>query len=56
VGRHVFEKDILYVKVTESDAKTLMESHTDKLSDEEQAVLMEYVKLMQKKTPFWGGF
>jgi translation initiation factor 5B len=56
VGRHVFEKDILYVKVNESDAKTLMASHTDKLSDEEQAVLMEYVKLMQKKTPFWGGF
>jgi len=56
VGRHVFEKDILYVKVTESDAKTLMEAHADKLSEEEQAVLMEYVKIMQKKTPFWGGF
>jgi len=56
VGRHVFEKDILYVKVTESDAKTLMDSHKDKLSDEDQAVLMEYVKIMQKKTPFWGGF
>jgi len=56
VGRHVFEKDILYVKMPESDAKTLMEAHKDKLSDEEQAVLMEYVKIMQKKTPFWGGF
>jgi len=56
VGRHVFEKDILYVKVTESDSKTLMDAHKDKLSDEEQAVLMEYVKIMQKKTPFWGGF
>jgi translation initiation factor 5B len=56
VGRHVFEKDILYVKVTESDAKTLMESHKDKLSDDDQAVLMEYVKIMQKRTPFWGGF
>ena len=56
VGRHVFEKDILHVKITESDAKTLMEEHLDKLSDEEQAVLMEYVKIMQKKMPFWGGF
>ena len=56
VGRHVFEKDILYVKVTESDAKMLMESHKDKLSEDDQAVLMEYVKIMQKKTPFWGGF
>jgi translation initiation factor 5B len=56
VGRHVFEKDTLYVKVSEHDAKALMATHADKLSDEEQAVLMEYVKLMQKKTPFWGGF
>lgn len=56
VGRHVFEKDVLYVKITESDAKTLMEAHLDKLSDEEQAVLREYVKIMQKKMPFWGGF
>jgi translation initiation factor 5B len=56
VGRHVFEKDILYVKMPESDAKILMETYVDKLSDEEQVVLMEYVKIMQKKTPFWGGF
>ena len=56
VGRHVFEKDILYVRMPESDAKILMEAHVDKLSDEDQAVLMEYVKIMQKKTPFWGGF
>jgi len=56
VGRHVFEKDILYVKVPEFEAKTLMEAHVDKLSDEDQVVLMEYVKIMQKKTPFWGGF
>jgi translation initiation factor 5B len=56
VGRHVFEKDILYVKMPESDAKALMTAHVDKLSDEEQAILREYAKIMQKKTPFWGGF
>jgi translation initiation factor 5B len=56
VGRHIFEKDILYVKVPEPDAKVLMSKHLDKLSDEEQKVMAEYVKLMQKKTPFWGGF
>ncbi len=56
VGRHVFEKDILYVKVPESDANALMAAHVDKLSDDEQAVLREYAKIMQKKTPFWGGF
>jgi translation initiation factor 5B len=56
VGRHVFEKDILYVKVAESDARTLMEEHSDRLSDDEKEVLREYVNIMQKKTPFWGGF
>jgi len=56
VGRHVFERDILYVKIPESDAKVLMSTHLDKLSEKEQEVFREYVKLMQKKTPFWGGF
>lgn len=56
VGRHVFERDILYVKIPESDAKVLMSMHLDKLSEKEQEVFREYVKLMQKKTPFWGGF
>jgi translation initiation factor 5B len=56
VGRHVFEKGILFVKVPEHDAKILMSTCLEKLSDDEQEVLKEYIKLMQKKTPFWGGF
>lgn len=56
VGRHVFEKDILYVKVPERDAKILMSTCLEKISDDEQEVLKEYIRLMQKKTPFWGGF
>ena len=56
VGRHVFEKDVLYVKVPERDAKALMSTCSEKLSEDEQEVLKEYIKLMQKKTPFWGGF
>ena len=54
VGRHIFEKDILYVKVPESDAKALQTTYSDKLTVEEQEVLKEYVALMQKKTPFWA--
>jgi translation initiation factor 5B len=54
VGRHVFEKDVLYVKVPEADAKALLTTYLDKLTTEEQEVLKEYVKLMQKKTPFWA--
>jgi translation initiation factor 5B len=56
VGRHVFEKDILYVKVPEHDAKILMSTCLEKLSEDEQDVLKEYIRIMQKKTPFWGGF
>ena len=56
VGRHVFEKDILYVKVPEPDARALLSAHLDKLTVEEQEVLKEYTEMMRKKTPFWGAF
>ena len=56
VGRHVFERDILYVKVPEPDARALLSAHLDKLSVEEQEVLREYTEMMRKKTPFWGAF
>jgi translation initiation factor 5B len=54
-GRHVFEKDVLYVKVPEADAKALLTAHVDDLTAEEQEVLKEYVALMRKKVPFWAG-
>jgi translation initiation factor 5B len=55
VGRHIFEKDILYVKVPEPDAKALQAAYADKLTTEEQEALKEYVTLMRKKTPFWAA-
>ena len=54
-GRHVFEKDVLFVKVPEADAKALLTKHLDDLTSEEQEVLKEYIALMRKKTMFWGG-
>jgi translation initiation factor 5B len=54
VGRHVFEKDILYVKVSEHDAKALLTTHLDNLAEAEQEVLKEYAEQMRKKTPFWA--
>jgi len=54
-GRHVFERDVLYVKVPEKDAKALLTSHVDDLSSEEQDVLKTYVNMMRKKVPFWAG-
>jgi translation initiation factor 5B len=54
-GRHVFEKDVLFVKVPEKDAQALLSTHLDDLTAEEQDVLKEYVNLMRKKIPFWAG-
>ncbi|MBC7129851.1 translation initiation factor IF-2 [Candidatus Bathyarchaeota archaeon] len=54
VGRHIFENDVLYVKVPESHAKMLLEKFYDKLTLEEQETLKEYIELKRKKTPFWG--
>ena len=54
VGRHVFEGDILYVKVPEADAKALLTTFLDMLTAEEREVLNEYVAMMRKKIPFWA--
>jgi translation initiation factor 5B len=54
-GRHVFERDILYVKLPEHDAKALLTKHLDKLTVDEQEVLKEYSEQMRKKIPFWAA-
>jgi translation initiation factor 5B len=55
VGRHIFEKDVLYVKVPEAQVKMLQTTFAEKLSPEEQEALSEYVSMMRKKVPFWGA-
>jgi translation initiation factor 5B len=55
VGRHVFEKDILFVKVPEIDTKMLQSRFMDRLTDDEQEALTEYVNVMRKKMPFWAA-
>jgi len=55
VGRHIFEKDVLYVKVPEAHAKALLKTFMDNLTAEEQEALNEYVNLMRKRTPFWAA-
>ena len=54
-GRSIFEKDVLYAKVPEQHVKVLMKTFMDKLSEEEQQALNEYVEVMRKKVPFWGA-
>lgn len=55
VGRHVYENDVLYVKIPEPHAKLLMATFTDRLTIEEQEALSEYIEIMRKKTPFWAA-
>ncbi len=55
VGRHIFENDILYVKVPEQHAKALLKEFADRLTPDEQEALNEYVNLMRKKMPFWAA-
>jgi translation initiation factor 5B len=54
-GRHIFERDVLFVKIPEKDAQTLLTTHLDDLTSEEQDVLKQYVNMMRKKIPFWAG-
>ncbi|MDH5459496.1 MAG: translation initiation factor IF-2 [Candidatus Bathyarchaeota archaeon] len=55
VGRHIFEKDVLYVKVPERHAKVLLTTFMDRLTVKEQEALNNYVNLMRKKMPFWAA-
>jgi translation initiation factor 5B len=55
IGRHIFEKDVLYVKVPETDAKALLKTFRDKLTVEEQEALDEYASIMRKKISFWAA-
>jgi len=55
VGRHIFESDMLFVKVPERHAKVLLTTFMDRLTMEEQEALNEYVNIMRKKTPFWAA-
>jgi len=56
VGRHINEKDVLYVQLTENHARALLTKFQDRLAAEELEVVKEYVELMRKKTtPFWAA-
>jgi len=55
VGRHVFEKDVLFARVPEKDAKLQLTAFADRLSADEQEALDEFVNVMRKKMPFWAA-
>jgi translation initiation factor 5B len=54
VGRHIFEKDVLFVKVPEPDVRAFQGVFADKLNEEEQKALKDYILAMRKKSPFFA--
>ncbi len=55
VGRHIHEKDMLYVRVPEADAKALLKKFPDRLSPDALGALEEYVQIRRQKMPFWAA-
>lgn len=55
VGRHIYEGDVLYVKVPEAHAKALLTRFQDRLSPDELDALNEFVNMMRRKSPFWAA-
>jgi len=55
VGRHISEGDVIYAKVPEPHAKTLLTRFQTHLSSEELDALNELVNIMRRKTPFWAA-
>lgn len=54
MGRHIFEKDILYVKVPERDVRVFQTTYADQLNEEEQDTLKRYIIAMRKKSPLFA--
>ncbi len=55
VGRNIHEKEVLYVRLPEADAKTLSKRFQDRLSAEEIETITEFVDIMRRKSPFWAA-
>jgi translation initiation factor 5B len=55
VGRHIYESDVLYVKMPEDHAKALLTKFQNRLSPDELNALNELINLMRSKSPFWAA-
>jgi translation initiation factor 5B len=54
IGRHIFEKDVLFAKVPEPDVRAFQGAFADKLNEDEQQALKDYIVAMRKKSPFFA--
>jgi len=54
VGRHIKERDVLYVDVPEKDAKALRQKFATRLTENANKALQELVEIKRKKDPLWA--
>ena len=54
VGRHIKERDLLYVDIPEKDAKLLRTKFADRLTEDAQEALQELIELKRKKDILWA--
>jgi len=55
VGRHIKERDLLYVDIPEKDAKLLRTKFADRLTESAQEALQELVALKRKTDILWAA-
>jgi len=54
VGRHIKERDVLYVDIPEKDAKLLRTKYTDRLSESANEALRELVEFKREEDFLWA--
>jgi translation initiation factor 5B len=54
VGRHIKEKDVLYVDVPEKNVRTLRQKFQGRLTENALKALEELVEIKRKKDPLWA--
>jgi translation initiation factor 5B len=54
VGRHIKERDVLYVDVPEKDARALRHKFATRLTENANKALSELIEIKRKKDPLWA--
>ncbi|MCS7135999.1 MAG: translation initiation factor IF-2 [Nitrososphaerota archaeon] len=54
IGRHVKEGEILYTVIPENEARLLFKSFSNRLTDDERAVLEEIAQIVRNSNPLWA--
>jgi translation initiation factor 5B len=54
VGRHIKERDVLYVDVPEKDARALRQKFATRLTENANKALAELIEIKRKKDPLWA--